>query len=196
MEKQIKKRGRPPVDPEIRNSVRRWLWQEEVKPAEEQRANKVLAHVFHERLQGMHKQVPAISTLEKKIQNERKEIRKGNGPEDEPWSLVTLKEYPIAPEALPKVLEVYRNSWSHPELREAGLTIRDAQWIAQLSETKALEEWPLVYKLLSQAERLSRSVGRDAHFAFLDDALASMEFGEREHALELREVFEQWIHHR
>lgn len=196
MQKNTKKRGRPPIEPSIQNLLTCRVLDEEAKPAEEQRLNKVLAYDIYKELEGKFKRVPKESTLEKKIQQLRLDIRKGYGPEDKPWSLVTLKEYPIPPKALPKVLEVYKNLQSHPEWQEPELTIRDARWIAQLSETEALNRWPFIYQLVSQAERLYESVSKHAQFTFLEDALASMEFGETEYALESREVFESWIRHR
>jgi hypothetical protein len=69
---------------------------------------------------------PEIEVLEKLISRYRNAI---TGPEDEPWSLATLDSYPIPPEALPAVLEVFRYN-----LKEGlDFTIRQAKWASRLS---------------------------------------------------------------
>ena len=62
---------------------------------------------------------PTKTTLEKMISK----ARNGTSLEDGPWHIGTLKEYPIAPEALPLVLAI---------ARQHMLTIRDAKWVGRL----------------------------------------------------------------
>jgi hypothetical protein len=70
---------------------------------------------------------PQIEVLEKLISRYRNAIT--TSPEDETWSLATLDSYPIPPEALPAVLEVFRYN-----LKEGlDFTIRQAKWASRLS---------------------------------------------------------------
>lgn len=49
---------------------------------------------------------PSLSTVQKILAKVRREAGKAD-PEDRPWSLGSLLEYPIPPEALPAVIKVY-----------------------------------------------------------------------------------------
>jgi len=71
--------------------------------------------------------VPEIEVLERMISHYRKEVT--DGPEDKPWSLLTLTDCDIAAEALPTVFEL----WAYV-LREyrKPLTIREMKWAARL----------------------------------------------------------------
>lgn len=72
---------------------------------------------------------PTIETMEKIISK----IRNQRDSQDAPWSVTTLTEYEIPPEALPTVLEVWQKTqewnWIKP------LSIREAKWVARLSCT-------------------------------------------------------------
>ena len=49
-------------------------------------------------------------------------------PEEKPWSMATLEDYPIPPDALPVVLEV----WKHRIEQKLVFTIREAKWTSRL----------------------------------------------------------------
>lgn len=69
---------------------------------------------------------PTIETMEKIISK----IRNRRDSQDAPWSVTTLAEYEIPPEALPTVLEVWQKTlewnWIKP------LSIREAKWVSRL----------------------------------------------------------------
>lgn len=75
---------------------------------------------------------PGLSTVQKELTEIRKKYA-ARPPEstklDEPWSLGSLVEYPIAPEALPVVISVYKKCMLE---EEPELTIREALWIGRL----------------------------------------------------------------
>ena len=78
---------------------------------------------------------PSLSKVQKILATVRKNKEKPN-PQDEPWSINTLQDYPIPPEALPKVLESYK-----ARLAEGTpLTVREAKWIARLSAIKSSKD--------------------------------------------------------
>ena len=76
--------------------------------------------------------VPKLEVLEKKISKYR---NREESPQDKPWSTATLEAYPIPPEALPKVLELWKFRLDTGE----KLTIREAKWAARLSAVKLPE---------------------------------------------------------
>lgn len=75
---------------------------------------------------------PGLSAVQKELTKQRK-TNKARPHEsnslDEPWSLTTIKEYPIPPEALPLVLAVAHHKAFSPKQK---LTIREAKWIGRL----------------------------------------------------------------
>jgi len=56
------------------------------------------------------------------------EARNREGPEDRPWSVASLPNFPISPDALPYVLSV----WGHAKTEGRPLTIREALWAGRL----------------------------------------------------------------
>lgn len=68
--------------------------------------------------------VPTVETLEKLIS----EIRNSKDELDRPWSLVSLPQYSMPPEALPIVLKV----WARAIEQDEPLTIREALWVGRL----------------------------------------------------------------
>jgi len=114
---------------------------------------KVLAGVIHKQIEAeIHKnpkirgeRVPKLSTIEKKVLKYRKQ---GVFDEDKPWSLASLADHQIAPEALSTILRLW--VWM---LEEDGLimSIREAKWAgrfyAAVNEGAANVKEPL--KLLS-----------------------------------------------
>jgi hypothetical protein len=78
-------------------------------------------------LRKLGKTPPAKDTLKKMISGER---NREPFPEDQPWSMGTLKEYRRSPEAIAAIMEAYRFAVEH----NGKLTIRQAKWIEHLSE--------------------------------------------------------------
>ncbi len=63
------------------------------------------------------------------VQKELTKIRKNpSSPLDEPWSLGSLAEYEIPPEAMPTVMSAYKKRLAEKDV----LTIREALWIGRL----------------------------------------------------------------
>ena len=59
-------------------------------------------------------------------------------PQDKPWSMAALDDYPIPPEVIPTVLKCWKyrvtlREHEHPAFRTKEFTIRDAKWVARLS---------------------------------------------------------------
>lgn len=77
--------------------------------------------------------IPEIEVLERKISKYRTHIKRNKNPEDEPWTLDSLKDKPLPPDALLSVFHVWllkqEESWSPP------LSMREARWASQLSGT-------------------------------------------------------------
>lgn len=85
---------------------------------------------------------------------------------DKPWSLATMDNpdnYPISPEALPAVLEVWKSrleewksrtgQWESRIEQEVSFTIREAKWVARLSALFK-DDLQRLSKLASQYARL------------------------------------------
>jgi hypothetical protein len=71
--------------------------------------------------------VPEIEVLERKISWYRNHAEAG--PLEKPWSMATLDEYSLPPQAVPAVLKV----WKFRTEGETTFTIREAKWAARLS---------------------------------------------------------------
>lgn len=73
---------------------------------------------------------PGINAVQKILAEIRKREKElPINPQDKPWSATTLNEYPVSPEALPWVFQV----WVHyNEALDMPLTIREAKWTARL----------------------------------------------------------------
>ncbi len=114
---------------------------------------------------------PSLRSYESKIQPLRKAFQAKN-PQDESWSMVTLDEHPIHPEAIPAVLNVWK-------LRtEVGgtFTIREAKWAGRLSAlltegTWTLSAWSHSY---AQTELYYQLAGRPFSSAGLDTLLMGL----------------------
>jgi hypothetical protein len=90
---------------------------------------------------------PEIEVLERKIS-----LLRNHPIDDKPWSMATLDENPIPPEAIPAVLEV----WKFRVARDEVFTIREAKWVARLSaKVKDKDKYPRkLSKYASQYARL------------------------------------------
>ena len=72
---------------------------------------------------------PSLSSVQKvlaRIHKKEKELPRD--PEDHPWSVLDLTQYPIPPETLPAVLR----AWADALHYGAPLTIREVHWAARL----------------------------------------------------------------
>ncbi len=88
---------------------------------------------------------PGLSTVQKVLATVRKNMKETPlDPQDKPWSMGTLNEYPIPPDAIPSVLKVwkFREEQTYkfnfegvevPEYDRKSLTIRQAKWVGRLS---------------------------------------------------------------
>jgi len=93
--------------------------------------NWVLARV-HENKPSLPKEWPSkyvIDRIMPKIREQVKQSKLNPNPIDGPWSTTTLAQYPIPPEALPHVLDVW--AWTRVNL-DMRLTIREVQWATRL----------------------------------------------------------------
>jgi len=72
--------------------------------------------------------VPSEETIEKLISRARNHE---DSPLDQPWCVGYLSKYPIPPEALPIVMDMYQSSLNMEGQR---FTIRVALWVARLSQ--------------------------------------------------------------
>lgn len=127
---------------------------------------------------------PSLSTVQKTLATIRKNLANPS-PEDEPWSISTLNDYPIPPEALPKVLEEYRLHQvaknEKPELDEAlsrgawkVFTIRQAKWVARLSASQCE---PITPFMIAHSELLHELAGHSPNcecFEIFDKLLAGL----------------------
>lgn len=76
---------------------------------------------------------PSLSTVQKVLAIVRRKAKElPDNPQDKPWSIATLNSDPIPPQALPVVLEAYRQ---HIE-KGSDFTIRQAKWVSRLSATE------------------------------------------------------------
>jgi hypothetical protein len=72
---------------------------------------------------------PSLSSVQKVLARiHKKERELPRDPEDRPWSVSNLTQYPIPPETLPAVLR----AWADALHRGAPLTIREVRWAARL----------------------------------------------------------------
>ena len=132
MQKIKKRRGRPKINPYIEGIIINMVRIEQREPPEKRMPRKVLAAAIRKeigkeisedpRLRG--ERIPELSTIEKKISK----YWKRSSDEDKPWTVASLREYPISPEALPTILQLW--IWM---LDQEGLimTIREAKWAAR-----------------------------------------------------------------
>lgn len=159
MKKSAKKRGRPGIKPHIERLIASRVLEEKRKPAEARMPIKVLAFEIHKTIsQQVDEPPPALSTLEKRISQHGKR----SSPLDEPWSLASLVQYPIGPEALPSVLMVWA---SQQEGTDLEFSIRQALWVARLYA--AVDDCHTLAALslrLSMLESVHESLGKPFYF--------------------------------
>jgi len=100
---------------------------------------------------------PGVSTIQKELSKIRiKDDERSNESQDldRPWSVDTLYQYEIPPEALRTVLNMaihFRQSTGEGRL----MTIREALWAARLSSLKDLRKLPFYIKEYAQQEMIA-----------------------------------------
>jgi hypothetical protein len=127
---QLEKRGRRPIDAEIRRFINQQDFENKSQRPEDRLPQSVLAHSIHEKLLVKYKgrkriRIPKVSTIQKMLSKLPKEVDEIDGH----WNVRSLYKFPIPAVALPTVLR----AWA--AMREAmgrNLTIREAQWVARL----------------------------------------------------------------
>jgi len=91
---------------------------------------------------------PSLSSIQKELARIR---RPEPSPEDKPWTLDTLRDKPLPPEALSKVFQIWLYNQESPST--PPLSIREARWIAQLSSmTEDVERLRLVAEMCAEWE--------------------------------------------
>jgi len=123
-------------------------------------------------------QWPSLSKVQKILAKVRKNRDKSD-PQDQPWNMAALDEFPIAPETIPLVLSIqklmndpanYKGSRG-PSVRY-NLTIRQVKWIDRLRGVYGHDfkgfGWALHY---SYSEQICQLLGRPFDSTALDEEL-------------------------
>jgi len=149
--------------PRIKPTVRQVIVGEAVKDRKKPRRQLMVE--LQNIIESMGEIVPAEETLEKLISFARNHPV---SPLDEPWSLGSLAEHDIPPEALPVVMCIYEK-----RLRELEqhFTIREALWIARLHKTIDdpifLERFASAYAIRDQIDWILDSQVNTRGFDFI-----------------------------
>jgi hypothetical protein len=85
-----------------------------------------LAQELQIELKGLGQDIPEVEVLERKISWSRNNVP--DDPQDKPFRMSTLEEYPIPPSSMISVLRVYRFRAG----KRAKFTIREAKWVSRL----------------------------------------------------------------
>jgi len=133
--------------------------------------------ILHKHDPSLPKDWPSLSMVQKVLAKVRKEVGKTN-PKDARWSLGSLIEYPIPPEALPAVTKVYEelDPWSaFVDTAYGSFTVREALWVARLykiiDEPDLVLDWAYQYAV---EERYSEIMGKPLNTFDLDDFLLNV----------------------
>jgi hypothetical protein len=152
MGKDAKQRGRPKIlTPSIERFIATRVTADQKKPPKERTPRKILAdeiqrELLERKLIENGANPPAIGTLEKRISF----YSSPKQPFDELWSLASLPEHPLPPDAMPVVMAAYRRT-----LATLGgsdeLTVREAEWIARLykviDDPDLVRDWAWLYAM-------------------------------------------------
>jgi len=103
---------------------------------------------------------PGVSSVSKLLK-EYDERYEGQSPElkelDKPWSTISMSKYPIPPEALPAVLQLW--VWTRENL-DIEFTIREAQWVARLyAVTKNIPILSFISRAYAATEMICEQIG-------------------------------------
>lgn len=169
MKENIKKRGRPSIEPWMDNLVASRVSVEKGESPDKWTPRNILAYEIQKEIRAIKRpdeRLPKISTLEKRISSFRKIVSS----EDDIWTIGTSDICPISPEALPEVLAVCKHARGLGNL----FTIGQAKWTARLSaifgnqSPSELWRWTTRY---AGAEAVSRLLDRPLDTATLDAQL-------------------------
>lgn len=156
--------GRPRIKPEIRSVIFQAAISERDISRDELAIN--LKNTIEKE---MGEKPPSRQTLVRMISEARNSLIK---PEDQPWSIKTVKNYEIPPEALPSVFRVFVHVQKH---RSKPFTIREAMWAARLSglttDIEKLSTWAIRYAGTERAGELfgwSGATSADDLMAYCD----------------------------
>ena len=118
---------------------------------------------------------PSLSSVQKVLAKARKRANELS-PEEKPWRLGTLDQYPIPPEAVPSVLKLWKHRlWE----RKAGFTIREAKWAARLSVLLGdMVDLSFMASLYANTEQAYQLIDRPFNSAVLDKVLMDLVAGE------------------
>ena len=134
---------------------------------------------------------PSLRTIYNVLAEIEIKIFKEN-PQDLPWSMASLDEYPIPPEALPTVLSFWKQYCLKQE--QERFTVRRAKWIARLCKMD-LEQAEINFysEHYTTQERLLEISGRPNNTKYLDMALMNISLplpyeGEQQNGFEIFEL--------
>jgi hypothetical protein len=123
---------------------------------------------------------PSLSTVQKVLATvRRKERELPSDPEEQPWSVAAVEQYPMTPDAIAAALNLCRYRIEHvdelkPEpglfkLHGTGLSIREAKWAGRLSAfITDMNELSKMTTMYARADRLYRLLGRPFDSKVLD----------------------------
>ncbi len=138
--------------PNIPDDWKRYIMQEAIVQSHKPRmllADEILEQMRQSR--DIKDRLPEKESIAKLISKVRNHLE---SPLDEPWSLSSLVDYEIPPEALPAVMSAYKK-----RLKDNQLTIREALWIGRLYsviEPKDLVyDWASIYAVEEMINELS-----------------------------------------
>ena len=139
---------------------------------------KKIQHEIHAQLRKKNPQIPpdwpGVSSVQKilaPVRTKDAEMRSGSKGIDRPWSVVTLAEYEIPPEALPTVLKMAVH-FRQREGEGRRMTIREARWAARLSSMENLHKLFLAIQEYAEEEKVVELTSIRDEFTFgIDDEL-------------------------
>jgi len=152
------KRGRPAIKPSIKQLICAKALKDKDAP------RLALAVELKNLIEEMGEISPSEETMMKLISQAR------NHPVselDKPWSIARLDDYPIPPKELPKVIREYRRHMDEG----TEFTIRQAKWVARLSDTECPESLP---DIIAKTEQLYEILGELPDFDVFDKLLAGL----------------------
>jgi hypothetical protein len=111
---------------------------------------------------------PSLRSYEVLLSEIRPRLLKHN-PIDDPWSITTLDNWPIPPDALPIVLKAYKRHFED----KTDFSIRQAKWVARLSRTDYHDT--AVPDAIARTEQLCEMGGIPLDLKIVDKLLAGLE---------------------
>ena len=139
-----------------------------------------VSQVLHSRNPQLPSGWPGLSAVQKVLATVRKSH---DDPQDKPWSMGTLIEYPIPPDAIPAVLKVWKlcddavrkygvNKGEGSLAFDPTLTIRGAKWVARLAHvTDDLGVVQAYANWYAEVERIYQYLGKPFDSHVLDDEI-------------------------